>query len=222
MTRRHLRALTTAELRTELRAGDVLLTTAPFAAAGLLVAAIAVGADTPLLRRIGPGLFWTLVLVFGSLVTLRQTLSDRPARRDLLNLLGVDPAVRWLARATAAGLLLLVFEAVLLPVMIVLYDPPLAAAAAQLAVAALAAVGVGALGTWAADLTTSDRARTSLVPLIVTPLALPLVIAGTQLHEGASYGASPWPWLLVALATDVVIVLVGLLSARPLTEEMGT
>lgn len=222
MTRRHLRALTTAELRAELRAGEVLLTTVPFAAAGLLVAAIAVGADTPLLRRIGPGLFWTLVLLFGSLVTLRQTLTARPARRDLLALLGVDPAVGWASRAAAATLLVAVFEAVLLPVMIILYDPPLSAVAAQLTLVALAALGIGALGSWASDLASSPRTRTSLVPLIVTPLSLPLVIAGIQLQEGALYGASPWPWLLLALTTDLVIVLVGLLSARSLQEEMGT
>lgn len=215
---RALRAMLAGELRAEVRGGEVLFTTIPFAAAGLLVAAIAVGADTPLLRRIGAGMFWTLVLLFGSLVAVRQTLSDRPARRDLLVLLGVDPVLQWMSRATAAALLLIVFEASLLPVMVVLYDPPMAAVPAQLTAALLTAIGIGALGTWAADLAASDRARTSLVPLIVTPLSLPLAIAGVQLSEGAVYGAPVWPWLVLALTAVLVIVLVGLLSARALQE----
>lgn len=216
--RAQMRALIAAELRAELRAGEVLLATAPFAAAGLLVVAIGVGADTPLLRRVGPGVFWAVVLLFGSLVTLRQTFTDRPARRDLLVLLGIDPAVRWAARATAAATLLVGFELVLAPVLVLLYDPPLVGLPGQLATTVLAAVGIGALGTLAADLTGNVRARTSLVPLIVVPLSLPLVIAGVQLHEAATYGASPWPWLLLATAVDLVLVLAGLLSARPLQE----
>lgn len=218
MTATHWRALVGAELRAELRAGEVLLTTLPFAAGGLLVVAIAVGADVPLLRRLGPGLYWALVLLFGSLVSLRQTYADQPARRDLLALLGIDPAVQWTSRATAASVLLLAFELVLAPVAIVVYGPRLDGVAAQFAAAVLIAIGLGALGTLAGDLASSARTRTSLVPLIVTPLTLPLVIAAVQLHEGAAYGASPWPWLALALLVDLTVVVAGLVAARPLQE----
>lgn len=218
MTLTHWRALVGAELRAELRAGEVLLTTLPFAAGGLLVVAIAVGADVPLLRRLGPGLYWALVLLFGSLVSLRQTFADQPARRDLLALLGIDPAVQWTSRATAASVLLLTFELLLAPVAIVVYGPRLEGVATQLVAAVLVAIGLGALGTLAGDLATSARARSSLVPLIVTPLTLPLVIAAVQLHEGATYGASPWPWLALAVLVDLTVVVAGLLAARPLQE----
>lgn len=218
MTLAHWRALVGAELRAELRAGEVLFTTLPFAAAGLLVVAIAVGADLPLLRRLGPGLYWALVLLFGSLVTLRQTDADRPARRDLFALLGVDPAVLWTSRATAAVVLLLAFQLALAPVAIAVYDPRLDGIAIQVLAVVLVAVGVGALGTLAADLTASARTRSSLVPLIVTPLTLPLVIAAVQLYEGAVYDASPWPWLALAMLVDLTVVVAGLLSARPLQE----
>ena len=218
MTLTHWRALVGAELRAELRAGEVLLTTLPFAAGGLLVVAIAVGADVPLLRRLGPGLYWAVVLLFGSLVSLRQTYADQPARRDLLALLGIDPAVQWASRATAASVLLLAFELVLAPVVIVVYGPQLEGVATQSAAAVLVAIGLGALGTLAGDLASSARTRTSLVPLIVTPLTLPLVIAAVQLHEGAAYGASPWPWLALAMLVDLTVVVAGLVAARPLQE----
>lgn len=214
----HLPPLVRAELRAELRAGEVLMTTIPFAASGLLVAAIAIGADTPLLRRVGPGMLWTIVLLFGSFVTLRRTISGDAARQEVLTLLGVDPVVQWTARAASSTVLLLGVVAVLVPVTVVIYDPPLTRLPGQAVAAVLVAVGLGALGTLAADLTASARTRTSLVPLIVTPLTLPLVLAAVQVQEGAVYGASPWPWLLLASLTDLTIVLAGLLAARPLQE----
>lgn len=213
------RVLVAAELRAELRAGEVMLTTLPFAAAGLLVVAISVGADVPLLRRLGPGLYWALVLLFGSLVALRQTYTDRPAHRDMVALLGIDAAVQWSGRTAATALLLLAFEVALAPVMVVVYDPDLTALWPQTVVAVLVAVGVAALGTLAADLAATSRTRTSLVPLLVTPLTLPLVIAAVQLHEGATYGASPYPWLALAMLGAVLAVLAGLSSARLLQES---
>ena len=213
-----LRPLVRAELRAELRAGEVVMTTIPFAASGLLVAAIAIGADTPLLRRVGPGMLWTIVLLFGSFVTLRRTVSGEPTRQEVLTLLGVEPVIQWVARAASSTVLLLGVIAVLVPVTVVIYDPPLTGLAAQATAAVLVAVGLGALGTLAADLTASTRTRTSLVPLIVTPLTLPLILAAVQVQEGAVYAASPWPWLLLAALTDVTIVLAGLLAARPLQE----
>ncbi|MBW3658626.1 MAG: heme exporter protein CcmB [Actinobacteria bacterium] len=213
-----LRPLIRAELRAELRAGEVVMTTIPFAASGLLVAAIAIGADTPLLRRVGPGMLWTIVLLFGSFVTLRRTVSGEPTRQEVLTLLGVDPVIQWVARAASSTVLLLGVIAVLVPVTVVIYDPPLTGLAAQAVAAVLVAVGLGALGTLAADLTASTRTRSSLVPLIVTPLTLPLILAAVQVQEGAVYAASPWPWLLLAALADVTIVLAGLLAARTLQE----
>nr|MDQ2788504.1 heme exporter protein CcmB [Actinomycetota bacterium] len=58
------------DLRAEARAGEALLVTVPFGAIGLLLVPLAVGTDTPLLREIGPGLYWVVVLLFGVLVTL--------------------------------------------------------------------------------------------------------------------------------------------------------
>lgn len=216
VTRTGLWPLLVTELRVERRTGDALLVTAPFAAGGLLVTAITVGADTPLLRQIGPGLFWAMALLFGSLVTMRPTLTDAPERRDMLRLLGVDPVTGWLSRALASAVLVLAFEVVLVPIVIVLYDPTIEAVAAQALAALLAGLGIGALGAWASDLSAETSSRGVLVPLIVTPLGLPLVLAAVQIGEGATYGASPWPWLALAVLTDLTILVLGIATARSL------
>lgn len=214
---RQLAVLMRAELTAERRAGEVLLTTLPFAAGGLLVVALAVGADVPLLRRIGPGIYWALVLLLGCLVALRRTVSGQGPRRDLVYLLGVDPVVTWGARAAAAAVLVLAVEVGLAPVAVALYDPPLAGLPALALAGLLVAVGLGGLATLAADLVAGPRSRTGLVPLIVTPLAVPLALAAVQIGEGATYDASPAPWLALAGLVDLLVALGGLLTARLLT-----
>ena len=111
------------ELRAELRAGEVTTLVIPFAAVALLVIPMAVGIETAFLSRIGPGLFWVVVLLFGLAVTQRQTASASEARSDLLALLGVDPAARFAATALASAILLVLFQALVGATMVVLYDP---------------------------------------------------------------------------------------------------
>lgn len=102
-----------------------MLVTAPFGAVGLLLVPLAVGTDTPLLRQVGPGLYWVVVLLFGVLVTLRAGMLDTGGQRDLLRLWGVTARIRLAGRTLANMVLLLVFQAALAPVAIALYDPDL-------------------------------------------------------------------------------------------------
>lgn len=214
-----IRSLAAAELRTEARLGHTLWTSLPYAVAGLLVIALAVGADIPLLRRIGLGTYWAVVLLFGSLVCARQRATDRPARRELFQLLGVDPAVRFLARALASSMVVLAFTVLLAPVAVILYDLTLGRPAAAVTAAALLAVGIGTLGTLAADLAAAPGAPPGLVPLVVTPLAVPLVLAGVQAVQPTTTPAGALAWLLLSLTAVVVFVLAGLLTARTLQED---
>ncbi len=208
------------DLRAELRSGEALLVAAPFGATALLLVPLAVGADVPLLRQLGPGMFWLVVLLFGTFVTLRHTAVDGHAQRELLALHGVDPAARFLGRTAASAVLLLGFQAGLAPVVIVLYDPGLAGWPWLVALAPPVAVGLAALGTLAGALTANLQARHTLAPLLVAPLSLPLLLGATQVLEGTRYGRSNAPWVLLVLTMDLVVVLAGAASARSL-EEVG-
>lgn len=207
------RMLLRRDLKVETRTGEALAVTLPFAATALLLIPLAVGANVTLLRQLAPGLYWAVVLLFGVLVTARQSSLEPPAHREALTLLGVEPAAWFLARTATSALLLTVMQAVLAPVAIVLYDPPLVGWAWIFAVAPLAAVGLGALGSVAAALTGRIRARAVVTPLLVVPLAVPLVVAGTAIVDGAVYGRSPLAWLVLLVAMDLLVVAVGVLLA---------
>ena len=215
---RQILELARKDLRLEFRTGEALLVTAPFGAVGLFLVPVAVGTDIPLLRSVGPGMYWVVVLLFGVLVTLRQSAVDTPAQVALLRLTGLNPAVRLLGRGLANGVLLLAFELVLLPVMIMLYDPPLAGWAWLLAVLPLVAAGLAVLGTLAGALAQGLAGRTALGPLLVVPLALPLLLSATQVGEATLYGRQPWAWLLLLTLVDLIAALAVVLSARHLEE----
>ncbi len=207
------------DLRLERRAGEALLVTAPFGATALLLAPLAVGTDTPLLRELGPALYWLVVLLFGVLVTLRASAVDGPAQVAMLRLAGVGARVRLAGRTLANGVLLLGFQLLLAPVAVLLYDPDLTGWPWLLPVFVLVAAGLAVLGALADALAAGLAGRTALGPLLVAPLAVPLLIGATGVLQAARYGRPPWPWLLLLATVDLVAALLAAWCAPHLEDR---
>ena len=207
------------DLRAEARAGEALLVIAPFGAVGLLLVPLAVGTDTPLLRDLGPGLYWVVVLLFGVLVTLRASTVDGSAQLDLLRLCGIGPGTRLAGRALANTVLLLAVQALLAPVAVGLYDPDLSGWPWLAPVALLVAAGLGGLGAVADALAQGLAGRTTLGPLLVAPLAVPLLLGATQALTAARYDRPAWPWLVLMLTADLLTALAAALCAAHLEED---
>ncbi len=210
--------LARTELRVEARAGEVLWVITPFGAVALLLVPMAVGTDRPLLAQLGVGLYWLVVLLFGVLTTLRQSATDSPEQLAVLRLGGLPPAARLVGRAAANTVVLLVFELVLAPVALVLYQPDVSGWAWVVAVLPLVAAGLSALGTLAGAVAAGLAGRSALGPLLVCPVALPLLLAATQVSQASIYGRGAWSWLMLAVTIDLIGWLALVLSARALEE----
>lgn len=207
------------DLRVELMGGETLWAATPFAALALLLAPLAIGTDTALLRRIGPGMLWLVVLLFGMTVTLRPATIETRAVRDLLTLSGLDPAAGFLGGSLASAVLLLGVTLVLTPVMIVLYAPDGFVEWWWLVPMAISGtIALGLLGTLVRALVTGLRARTSLAPLLAVPPALPVLLATTQGTEAVIARRSSISWLLLLVAMNLALVVVGVLLAGPLDD----
>jgi heme exporter protein B len=205
------------DLRTEVRTGEVFLITIPFGAVALMLIPLAIGTDAALLRQIGPGMFWVVVLLFGVLVATRQSAVDGTPQQDLLSLLGIDPAAQFAGRAGATTLLLLGFEVILGPVMLALYDPQPRGWLWIAVLVPLVALGLGLLGTLAATIA-SSIASSALVPLLVAPLSVPNLLAASQTMDGLRFGNTIVGWILLLITMDLLLAVAGVLSARPLQE----
>ena len=214
----HATAIARRDLLRERRVGEVAWVTVPFAAVALLLVPLAVGTDQPTLERIGPGLFWAVVLLFGVLIAIRRSATETPAQRDLAALLGLDPAAGFVGQAAASATLLLGFEVVVGTVAVALYNIDLARWPWMLIVVPGTAVGLGMLGTLASAITASVNAGPALVPFLVAPLAVPLLLAATQALDPLRPADSILPWVLLMAATDLALAIAGVLSARPLQE----
>jgi heme exporter protein B len=208
------------DLRVERRLGDVMRIILPFSVVALLVFPLALGVDLSAISRIGPAVFWAVGILFGMQVALRQAANDTPERRDLYSLLGVDPAARFAGRSLSGSVLMVGFLAALLIGMIVLYSPRLPEdwPVPMIGGLLLTAIGLTELGTLAGEVTAGLRNRTALASLIVAPLALPLVIGGSQTLESLARGAVILPWILLLVATDLALAVLGVALARPLEE----
>lgn len=211
--------LARTNLMLERRVGEALLVTAPFGAVALWITPMAVGTDVPLLREVGPGMYWAVILLFGITVTLRQSAAEEGESFRALTLAGVPVAVRLLGVALASFVLVLLFELSLVPVAIALFDPPLSGWQWMLAMLPAVAFGLALLGAVAQGLLSpAGQVRMTLGPLLTVPLAVPLLLGATQSLEAASLGRSPAPWLLVVVLVDLVLLLTVLFVGHAMEE----
>jgi heme exporter protein B len=213
-----VRTIARRDLIRERRSGEVAWVTIPFGGIALLLVPLAIGTDAPTLQRIGPGLFWTIVMLFGVLISIRQTNAETRPQRDQVALTGLDPAAIYVGRALASFLLLVVFQLILGLVTVVLYDVPVDGAVAFPVLIVLVGAGLALLGTLAAAIVSTGTNATALVPLLVAPLSIPLLIGATQTLEALRLGSSSLAWTLLMIVTVLVLAVAGVLAARPLQE----
>ena len=210
-------AIARRDLDRERRSGEVAWITIPFGAIALLLVPLAVGINQDVLGRIGTGMLFVVVMLFGVLTAVRRTNMETPAQRDAIALLGVDPVAEFAGKAMASAVLLLVFEVLMGVVALTLYGLDISEWGWMTLVLPLTAIGLAELGTISGAIATSINAGPALVPLLVTPLAIPLLLGATQTVELGRDGGN-LSWLLLMAAVVLSLAIVGVLTARPLQE----
>jgi heme exporter protein B len=208
------------DLIVERRVGNIVRITLPFAIVALMVFPLALDLQLAVVSTIGVGVFWALGILFGVQVALRHTATDSRERRDLQILLGVDPAARFVGRLISGVVLMATFLATLLVGMLVLFDPTVPDGGWPVLIvgAVLVAVGLTELGTLAGEVTMGLSSRAVLAPLIVAPLALPIVIGASQSVGAIGRDTGILPWILLLIASDLALAVAGVALARPLEE----
>lgn len=201
------------------RAGETLSVILPFAAVAVFVVPLATDPLTTDLSELAAPVFWLAALLFGMQVALRQSGNETVTQRRHLALAGLDPVARFAGRSGAAAILILAMLAVIGPLVVVFYSPavvpPLAPAGRTVG---LFVIGLAMLTTLAGDITTGLRARSVLAPLLVAPLAVPLVIGGAQSLRALTQGGSTLTWTLVLVVADLALAVTGVVTARLLEE----
>lgn len=211
-------AIARRDLDRERRSGEVAWVTIPFGAIALLLVPLAVGINQDVLSRIGTGMLFVVVMLFGVLTAVRRTNIETPAQRDAIALLGIDPVAEFAGRSMATAVLLLAFQVVMGAVTVALYGLDLAGWEWMLIVMPLAAIGLAELGTLSGAIAASVNAGPALVPLLVTPLAIPLLLGATQTIQSIDRDGVNLSWLVLMTIVVLILAIVGVVTARPLQE----
>ncbi len=113
---------------------------------------------------------------------------------------------------------ILVFEVVMGAVAVALYGLDLSGWEWMPIVMPLTAIGLAELATLSGAIASSINAGPALVPLLVTPLAVPLLLGATQTVVSVDRDGGNLSWLILMAIVVLVLAIVGVVTARPLQE----
>lgn len=194
-------ALIARELRLSLRHGADTLAALLFFALTATLFPLAIGPEPETLARLAPGIIWVCALLAALLPLEKMFGADfDDGSLDLLLLSGLPAPAIALAKALSHWLvtgLPLMLAAVPLAEMLHLPDSALPALLGGLLPGTLLLSLLGAAG---AAITIGARRAGALLPLLVLPLAAPVLIFGTAAVDAAAAGLSPRAHLLFLAA----------------------
>jgi heme exporter protein B len=167
-------ALARKDLLLELRSRDTVPAMLLFVVSTLVVFNFSLPAETGDLAAYG--LLWVAIVFTAILGLTRAFAAEREQRvLDGLVLAPCDRSAIWLGKTLATLAFLLAAQAVALPAFVLFFAP--LDGTALLGVL-LANIGICAVGSVMAALAAAGRARELLLPLLLLPLAIPLVVGG--------------------------------------------
>lgn len=205
----------------ELRAKELVYATVFFGAIVLLVFCFAfLGGPRPTVD-VAAGVLWVSIALAGTVGISRAF--EREREGDTLRALLLAPVPRsalYLSKLTAISLLMIIVETVVVLLLGLLFGITLAGIVPQLvAFLLLGTIGFSAVAALFGASLGRARSRDVLLPLLVYPIVVPVLIAGTRGTVALLLGAEPAVaifWLKFLLVFDAVFVSLGVWVFEPL------
>jgi heme exporter protein B len=219
---RQVLAIVAKDIAAELHTREMVSAMLVFSVLALLVFSFALDLGGAMARAAAPGVLWATVAFAGTLGLSRSLAREQQTGcMDGLLLVPMDRSAIFLGKALGNLAFAGIVEAVLLPLFSVLFDTPLLRPGV-LVVTALGTVGYAAVGTLLAAIAINTRAREVMLPILLLPLAIPVLIAAVQatswLVEGGTF-AEVGGWVRLLVAYDLIIVAVSVLTFGYVVEE---
>ena len=209
----------------EVKTLEILVTTLFFAVSCVLVFSFAFVKEGQAPPDAAAGILWIAIAFSGTLALGRTFERERYA--ETLRALLLAPAPRaaiYVGKLLGIILLLAVAEALLVPLVALLFSAPLFTRPLLL-VGLLAAgtVGFAAVGTLFAAMLVRSRTRDIMLPILLYPITVPVIIAGVR-GTAALLAETPDEtiavmWIARLVSFDVVFVTLALWTFEPLMTE---
>ncbi len=173
-------------------------------------------------RQVAPGALWVAFTFAGVLGLNRAFIleKDRGCLEGLL-LAPVDHSAIYFGKMISSVLFMLVVEALMLPVFTAFFGVNLFDLRLVLVIV-LGTVGFASVGTILSAMTAQTRAREVLLPILLLPVAAPVLIAAVKATAGILDGQSLSEisrWLQLLLAFDIIFPAVAFMTFDYVVKE---
>ena len=207
------------DLRVELRSREILFNMAFFAAMIVVLFSFAFlkeekNGQMVSVAEVTPGFLWIAVL-FSATIGMGRAF-DRERESDTMRGLLLSPVPRaalFLGKAAGLFLLMIMVEAVVVPLIWFFFASPLFSDPLPMAaLVLLATAGVAVVGSVFAAMLMRTRARDVLLPVVLYPILVPLFIAAIKGTSGilVEDGEQTWFWIRFLLVYDATFVVAAL------------
>lgn len=219
---RKVLAIVSKDIAAELHTREMVSAMLVFSLLALFVFSFALDLRGAMARAAAPGVLWATAAFAGTLGLSRSLSREQQTGcMDGLLLAPVDRRAIFFGKALGNLAFMVVVEVALLPLFSALFNVPLLRPGV-LGVTALGTVGYAAVGTLLAAIAVNTRAREVMLPILLLPLAIPVLIAAVQATGGVLEGGSLSDvegWVRLLVVYDLVIVAVAMLTFGYVVEE---
>jgi heme exporter protein B len=210
------------DLRLELRSRELLSSMGLFALLSILIFSFALELDRVARQESISGVLWVTV-VFASVLGLNRSLAMErdQGNLDAMLLAPIDRSAIFVGKLVGNFLVALVVGLLLLPVMTVLYNINLLQPWI-LIVLLLGTWGFATIGTLLATMTVQTRARESLLPIVMLPIALPVLLSAVRSCTSilTELPFDDWfAWVQILVVVDLIYLVMCFLLFEYVIEE---
>ena len=215
-------AIAGKDLRAELRSRQLLAAMGLFALLATMTFYFTLQARPDVRAAALPAVLWVTV-VFAGTLGLNRSLAQEHDRGtlDALLLAPIDRAALFYGKLISTWIFSLAVAALVSLVVSILFNTALDVPAWSLVVV-LGTLGFAAVGTFLGSMAVHARGRETTLPILILPIALPIVMAATSASDAILAGQrfSDWfTWLLVLASVDLIFLGLALVLFEFVVEE---
>ena len=215
-------AIVRKDLTAEWRSRELFSSMLVFSLLVILIFNFALELDAKTRTSVTSGVLW-VTFAFAGTLGLNRSMAVEKDRGclDGLLLAPVDRSSIYFGKAISNLIFMLVVEAIVLPVYSLLYNSNLFQPGLLLVIL-LGSIGYVAVGTLLSAMAVQTRTRDVLLPILLFPLAIPVLIAAVKASGGFLQGlefSEIQTWINLLLVYDVIFIAISYMFFDYIVEE---
>ncbi|MEW6456698.1 MAG: heme exporter protein CcmB [Acidobacteriota bacterium] len=212
------------DIISEIRSKEIFSSMIIFSLLVVVTFSIAFQFDTEKSGDFASGILW-IVFIFSGILGLNRSFlveKDKGCLEGLL-LCPIDNSVIYFGKMISNNIFVLFMELLILPIFSIFFNINLFSYILPLSLTIfLGTIGFIAIGTILSAMTINTRTREMLLPVILLPVAIPVIISSVKatgvLLEGGSLSNID-KWIKILLAFDIIFIVVSFLTFDYVVEE---